>query len=339
MMNNRKRPASASSASKTGKKIKVGVRIKEDPGFAKSSSNGVAAAAAAAAAPAGALTKADIRDRFIQLFSEPKYKSGISNKALKEKFNDEKEYLLLVEVINELLRESRLHMSRAGVENELFYTLVAADVAQKYQGLDVSARMVLQVIEKAANNGIWTKEIRMQTNIQQQALNKIFKLLEQRRLIKPVKSVTAKAKKLYMLYELTPSKELTGGVWYSGLEFDYEFFSELRLFVVHCVRRLNGGQGITLAEIKNKMLQANVSRVQLSLDEVKQLVQTLVYDYLVEDGAVSDNGETQYVPARRVLTMCDFKWWDAQSPDFHFRTIKFEDGVTLKAHEPHHHTA
>ncbi len=32
--------------------------------------------------------------------------------------------------------------------------------------------------------------------------------------------MTAKAKKLYMLYDLIPSKEITGGVWYSGLEFD-----------------------------------------------------------------------------------------------------------------------
>ena len=50
-------------------------------------------------------------------------------------------------------------MSKAGDNNELFYTLVDAEVAQKYHGLDVSARMVLQVIEKARNNGIWTKGV------------------------------------------------------------------------------------------------------------------------------------------------------------------------------------
>jgi DNA-directed RNA polymerase III subunit RPC6 len=83
---------------------------------------------------------------------------------------------------------------------------VSAEVAQQFQGLDVSAKMVYQVIEKAGNMGIWTKDIRVQTNIQQQALNKIFKVLESRLLIKPVKSVTAKSKKLYMLYKLVPSK-------------------------------------------------------------------------------------------------------------------------------------
>lgn len=324
----KKRAAPGASAPRAGKKTKIspGVRVKEEP------------RAATAETDSDKSGKEDVKERFIALLSEPQNRAGISNKAIQAEFRDSQERNHLADVINELSRESRLHMSKSGIDNQLFYTLVAQEVAQKYQGLDVSAKMVLQVIEKAQNSGIWTKDIRLQTNIQQQALNKIFKQLEQRRLIKPVKSVTAKAKKLYMLFELTPSKELTGGVWYSGLEFDHEFISELRTFVMHCVRRLNGGQGVTLIDIKNKMIQANVSRVELSLDEVKQLVQPLVYDYYIEE-VEDDNGETKYVAARRITTMCDFKWWDAVSPDFHFRAIKFEDGVTLAPHELHHHTA
>ena len=142
-----------------------------------------------------------------------------------------------------------------------------------------------------------------------------------------------------MLYELTPSKELTGGVWYSGLEFDHEFISELRNFVMHCVRRVNSGQGVTLEEIMQLMAQKNVSKVQLSPDEMKQLMETLVYDYRLEVSSHNDSGEPLYVQARRITPLCDFKWWDALSPDFHFRGITFEDGVTLGPHEPHHHTA
>jgi DNA-directed RNA polymerase III subunit RPC6 len=60
--------------------------------------------------------------------------------------------------------------------DELYYTLVSDETAAKWAGLDLTARMVYQVIEKAGNLGIWTKDIRTQTNIQQQALNKIFKV-------------------------------------------------------------------------------------------------------------------------------------------------------------------
>ena len=90
---------------------------------------------------------------------------------------------------------------------------------------------------------------------------------------------------------------------------------------------------------KEKLVQANVSKVQLSVDDVQQLMQTLAYDHLIEDAGLDAQEETLYVAARRVTPMCEFKWWDAMSPDFHFRKIRFEDGVELEAHEPHHHTA
>lgn len=222
---------------------------------------------------------------------------------MKETFGEE--YLQLVPIINDLTQKARLVMSKKG--DELYYTLVSDETAAKWAGLDLTARMVYQKIEEAGNRGVWTKDIRTQTNIQQQALNKIFKALEGRLLIKPVKSVNAKAKKLYMLYNLTPAKELTGGPWYTELEFDHEFISELRTFLMHCVRKLNGGQGVTLSELKEKMVQANVSRVQLSLEEVQQLMQTLAYDRLVESNTENEHGEALFVAARRVTPMCDFK--------------------------------
>jgi DNA-directed RNA polymerase III subunit RPC6 len=180
---------------------------------------------------------------------------------------------------------------------------------------------------------------RMQSNIQQQALNKIFKNLENRQLIKPVKSVTAKAKKLYMLYDLQPAKEITGGPWYTELEFDHEFVSELRTFVLLCVEKINGGKGVALKEIASKMKDANISRVQLNLSEVQQLVQTLAFDYLIEHNGTNLNGEALFVAAKKCSSRCEFKWWEVLDDDFPFRDIGFEDGVVLSRHEPHYHTA
>lgn len=277
---------------------------------------------------------AKLRDEFTNLFRD-QYKHGMSNSQLKKLFGDR--YNQLPTIINDLIKESRLTMSKVG--NELFYNFIAADLASKFAGLDVSARMVYQIIEKSGNKGIWTKDIRIQSNIQQQALNKIFKNLENRQLIKPVKSVTAKAKKLYMLYDLQPAKEVTGGPWYTELEFDHEFVSELRTFVLLCVKKINGGKGVSLNEIASKMKEANISRVQLNLSEVQQLVQTLAFDYMIEQNGLNLNGEALFVAARKCSSRCDFKWWEVLDDDFHFRDIKFEDGVVLSRHEPHHHTA
>lgn len=44
-------------------------------------------------------------------------------------------------------------------------------------------------------------------------INKCLKALEQRKLIKAVKSVASSNRKVYMLFELEPSREITGGAW------------------------------------------------------------------------------------------------------------------------------
>ena len=180
-------------------------------------------------------TDSQLRDRFIRLLSQDaEHSAGISNSLLKEKFGNA-EYLRLVPIINALTAESRLVMSK-GADKELYYSMVSESIASKFQGLDAAARMVYQVIERVGDKGIWTRDIRNQTNISNPTLiNKIFKSLESRQLIKPVKSVQAKQKKLYMLYDLQPSKELTGGVWYSDLEFDHEV-SESVVYVPYRVR-------------------------------------------------------------------------------------------------------
>lgn len=170
-----KKRTAGKAVAPASKRIKVGVAIKADPDFQGSSSSNANKTSTTARTVPTAATKASLKDRFIDLFSKPEHKAGISNPDLKEKFGAS--YVDLVPIINELTKESRLVMSRSS-QNELFYNLVSADVATKFSGLDTSARMVYQVIERAGNMGIWTKEIRLQTNIQQQALNKIFKALE-----------------------------------------------------------------------------------------------------------------------------------------------------------------
>ena len=117
-----------------------------------------------------------------------------------------------------------------------------------------------------------------------------------------------------------------------------EYINELRNFVLAAVRRMNNGNGVTLVDLRDKIISANVSRVQLSIDELRQLVQTLVYDYLLDEFE-NDEGDIIYLKSRRVTPMCEFKWWECLDSDFGFREIKFEDGVSLAPHEPHYHTA
>ncbi len=46
-------------------------------------------------------------------------------------------------------------------------------------------------------------------------------------LIKRVKSIHQKTQKIWMLYDLMPSTNLTGGPWYTDNDFDHEFVLEI----------------------------------------------------------------------------------------------------------------
>lgn len=157
----------------------------------------------------------DMKSRLLALLSQEQYAEGISTTRIEEHLlgrrnnnsqqggsstNSKSEIAakeLVVAVSNELLRESRVVLME-GADRQLYYKLVAADTARQFAGLDPSAYLVYQCIEKASTQGAWTKDIRRETRLQPAALQKIFRALEGRKLIKQVKSVNAKAKKLYM---------------------------------------------------------------------------------------------------------------------------------------------
>eukprot|EP00955_Chlamydomonas_euryale_P001120 12978-Chlamydomonas_euryale.AAC.4 len=88
-----------------------------------------------------------------------------------------------------------------------------AGVHGRFRNLTAEELMLYQVIKSAGNTGLWTKDMRSKTNLAQPHITKILKTLENRKLVKAVKSVNNPSRKVFMLYELDPSRELTGGAW------------------------------------------------------------------------------------------------------------------------------
>lgn len=55
--------------------------------------------------------------------------------------------------------------------------------------------------------------MKTKSNLPHARLSKVLKTLESRNLIKAVKGVSGGNRKIYMLFELQPSDDLTGGTW------------------------------------------------------------------------------------------------------------------------------
>ncbi|KZV75623.1 hypothetical protein PENSPDRAFT_748285 [Peniophora sp. CONT] len=95
------------------------------------------------------------------------------------------------------------------------------------QSLNDEENMVLNYIQASSTQGIWTKHIKSKTELHQTVVDRCLKSLTQKQLVKVVKSVKYPTRKIYMLANLEPSVELTGGPWYTDNELDLEFIQAL----------------------------------------------------------------------------------------------------------------
>lgn len=85
---------------------------------------------------------------------------------------------------------------------------------------------MFSLIEESDRLGIWIRDIRDRSGLNETQLRKVLKTLEQRKLVKAVKAVGT-TKKCYMLYNLEADDTLTGGTFYSDQQLDSEFVIRL----------------------------------------------------------------------------------------------------------------
>jgi hypothetical protein len=67
-----------------------------------------------------------------------------------------------------------------------------------------------------ADTGIWMKDLRYKTTLAAQPVSKSVRLLEERRLIKPVTAWDNPSRKMYMAFDVVPRKSTVGSSWYAS---------------------------------------------------------------------------------------------------------------------------
>jgi DNA-directed RNA polymerase III subunit RPC6 len=180
----------------------------------------------------------------------------------------------LAVAINSLTRRQRLSTFKR--DAVIVWKLNAENEANKLASLTVSERVVYTAIEKEGNKGIWIKDLRKRTNITGQGqLEKIMKGLMSRKFVKAEKSIAGKNKKVYMLYNLKPSLEVTGGVWYHGHEMDTQFIAVVQQASHFFVSRHGP---MCASQLTRRLRDAQVCKDELMLPDVKTVLQTLLMD-------------------------------------------------------------
>ncbi|KAI0638327.1 RNA polymerase Rpc34 subunit-domain-containing protein [Trametes polyzona] len=197
----------------------------------------------------------------------------------------------------------------------LSYRAVSHSEIDLKKGLSHEEGLVLDRIRAAGNEGIWTKHIKIKTQLHQTIVDKCLKSLTQKQLVKTVTDVRHSTRKIYMLYNIEPSVEMTGGPWYTDKELDTEFIkllSDVCLKIIRDrslpkARRVDDGRPRQLyplahasypnaEQILGLLNKSQVTETVLTVEHVNMLLDVLVLDGKVEklpafNAAVLDDGE------------------------------------------------
>ncbi|KAL6751999.1 RNA polymerase Rpc34 subunit-domain-containing protein [Haematococcus lacustris] len=224
-----------------------------------------------------------------------RHAEGVSDDALVRELGSRLSAQERMQAINKLLSSKRIQLYQVGPNKTTFYKELSAEESAKYKGLAADELMVYQTIQSSGSAGLWTKDMKTRTNLAQPHITKILKVLEGRRLVKAVKSVNNPSRKVYMLAELEPSRELTGGAWYTDNQFDHDFIETLRAVVKSFI--LKRGD-TTLRQIAAHIKAQPAITVSLADEDIGMIIQTLVYDGTIDtvEGDDPDDSEEHYRP-------------------------------------------
>lgn len=189
-----------------------------------------------------------------------------------------------VTAYNRLLKQGRLRLVRRVVNgnSETLYVWVSPEDAKKLMGLDATENMLYDVVRRAGKNGATKRDLKIRSGLKNTTeIKQIMERLIGRRLVKEIKSVQAANKIIYILAELEPSSEHTGGAWYNeDQEFDEEFINAI---YVQVLKFMKARDMVNIRDITAYVADLKVSNEQLTESDLQTLVDTMTYDGVVEE--------------------------------------------------------
>ncbi|XKL69448.1 hypothetical protein PGB90_007217 [Kerria lacca] len=153
------------------------------------------------------------------------FPNGVSDKDIQKEI-PEIDVQKRVEILNSLVRQNSIGIYKQSGGKIIYKANVTSD-PEDLRSADNEEKLVYRIIKEAGNKGVWIRDIRKECNLLRKQLEKTLRSLENKKLIKSIKTVSAPKKKFYILYEIEPDPSLTGGAWYSDQDFESEFVDRL----------------------------------------------------------------------------------------------------------------
>lgn len=195
-------------------------------------------------------------------------------------------------------------------EKQILFAAITEQEAKKVSNMTADEAIVYSHVEASGREGIWTKTIKAKTNLHQHIVLRCLKSLESQSYIKSVKSVKHPTRKIYMLYHLTPSIDVTGGPWFTDSELDTDFIDSLLIVIWKFIAQKSfpkcfkykglipdglkqfsypsnilSGMGSllpTLNDVNEFIVSSGITTIELTLSDIKSLCDVLEFDEKIE---------------------------------------------------------
>ncbi|KAM0674487.1 DNA-directed RNA polymerase III subunit RPC6 [Gurleya vavrai] len=218
-------------------------------------------------------------------------KDGVSETDLIDKFPSLTKTQITAH-LNTFLRNKQIELYNNG--NDLIYKKISSAIEEE--------RIIYQLISQS--KGLWLRDIKLRTSIPQNLINKILKQMENKKMIKSLKSVKNN-RKVYVLYDDKPNEELTGGVWFNEGDVDNELVDEIsKIIYSYICKKCLSDDCVQIdnllgpSEILKFIEDCKVMNVQLNLNDVELMMKTMVYDGLIQEINLDDG--LVYRPLKKI---------------------------------------
>lgn len=185
----------------------------------------------------------------------------------------------LVTILNSLVNSDRIEVIKSN-DNVFYKNVVCKTISHE--------DMILDILKQSGSKGLSLREIKMKTTISHTLLLKLLKNFEASRKIKSIKSVKNN-RKIYMLYDVKPSDDISGGIWFSNNDVDLEFVQKLMSIILkfcyvkeeeYALPTINSL--FKTSDVKEFIENSGISEVNLTINDINMLIDALVYDGKIE---------------------------------------------------------
>lgn len=185
----------------------------------------------------------------------------------------------LAGILNNLLHQNLIEVFK---DSDNIYYKSVHNKSSDYENL------IINLIQSSGSTGLWLKDIKSKTNIPHAMVLKILKGLEDSCQIKSIKSVKNN-RKTYVLFDVKPSEDISGGVWFNHNDVDTIFVNKLMDIICKFVYRPEESYSLNkidnlvkMANLRDFIVNSGISEVELSVNDLNTLVDCLCYDGKIE---------------------------------------------------------